>query len=49
MQKKRLVYLLLLLGVFLFGWWAREFFLIDSCLDRGGRWNGDAIACEGTR
>lgn len=28
------------------GLWARREFLIDRCLDAGGRWNQEAGACE---
>jgi hypothetical protein len=28
--------------------WARRALSIDSCLDRGGRWNDEVAACEGT-
>ena len=28
--------------------WCRGFISIDRCLDKGGRWNHDAGACEGT-
>jgi hypothetical protein len=27
--------------------WLRHELLIDSCLDRGGRWNSELSACEG--
>lgn len=27
--------------------WLRHELRVDSCLDRGGRWNAEASACEG--
>jgi hypothetical protein len=27
--------------------WAKRALSIDSCLDRGGRWNDEVAACEG--
>ena len=29
------------------GMWATRELSIDSCLDRGGRWNYEIAACEG--
>jgi hypothetical protein len=29
------------------GMWVKRALSIDSCLDRGGRWNVDVAACEG--
>ena len=30
----------------IFGYWLKGFLKIDSCLDRGGRWNYDTATCE---
>jgi hypothetical protein len=38
----------LLLGI-AGGFWFRHQMIIDSCLDRGGRWNYDTSGCEGAR
>lgn len=29
------------------GIWVKRELSIDSCLDRGGRWNDETAACEG--
>jgi hypothetical protein len=31
------------------GLWISHELTIDSCLDRGGRWNGELRSCEGAR
>ena len=35
-----------LLLVVIFGYWLKGFLEIDSCLDRGGRWNYETGTCE---
>ncbi len=39
-----------IITVFLLGYlflpWARNFLAVDSCLDRGGRWNEEINECE---
>jgi len=35
-----------LILVIIFGYWLKEFLEIDSCLDRGGRWNYETGTCE---
>ena len=45
-------YLLVALGILLFGfmhWFYYSWFLVDGCLDRGGRWDYEARRCEGAR
>ena len=49
MKRPFLVGFLVLLAVVLIaaGMWAKRELSIDSCLDRGGRWNYEVAACEG--
>jgi hypothetical protein len=37
---------MLALGLAL-GWWLREFWEVDGCLDAGGRWERRGGYCEG--
>jgi hypothetical protein len=49
MNKKLIIWLLIIGGIIalIFGTkWINRFFLIDSCIDRGGRWNYELNECE---
>ena len=49
MNKKLIIWLLIIGGIIalIFGTkWINRFFQIDSCLDRGGRWNYELNECE---
>lgn len=50
MNRKKLIILILGLFLILTGIWAYpkidEFFKVDSCLDKGGRWNYETKECE---
>jgi hypothetical protein len=39
--------LFLLACAFALGFWTKGFLIVDSCLDRGGRWNAETLSCEG--
>jgi hypothetical protein len=43
----RLLISFAIVGLAIFAFWLFEQVKIDSCLDRGGRWNYDGKACEG--
>lgn len=49
MKRPFLIGVLLLLAAVLIaaGIWIKREASIDSCLDRGGRWNYEVAACEG--
>jgi hypothetical protein len=48
---KNIVLVVLVFGALVYaGRWAYiQVIVIDSCLDRGGRWNYDVGACDGAR
>ena len=46
---RRGIFLLLAVGLVLFGFWFRHWMKIDSCFDRGGAWNFEAAICVGAR
>ncbi len=45
-KTRALGYVLLYLGVALAAAWVTREALIDRCLDSGGRWNAEALACQ---
>jgi hypothetical protein len=51
MNKKLFVIIISVLGISLISIygikWAKRFFQIDTCLDRGGKWNYELNKCEG--
>ena len=50
MQTKNFTFLkvlVILMIVILLTLWLRHEFRVDSCLDRGGRWNSVLSTCEG--
>jgi hypothetical protein len=47
MNRKTGIILVIIICVFVTaGFWLRNQFRIDSCLDQGGRWNYEAGECE---
>jgi hypothetical protein len=47
MKKREIAFIVVaLLAVVILCLWARQELRIDSCLDRGGRWNSVTSACE---
>jgi len=48
-MKRKLIVAAVVVGAVWFGWWAKGFLDIDSCLDAGGRWEYNGGYCEGAR
>lgn len=46
-KNKTLTIIIGLLTIFCLGIWLAREMRIDSCLDRGGRWNNEIAICEG--
>ena len=48
MKRSTVVKLVIAIAVFVaLVMWLRQELRIDSCLDRGGRWNSELLICEG--
>jgi hypothetical protein len=49
MKLKTALYIAAPLLIVVGGWWLNRFVDIDTCLDRGGRWDYDGSYCQNVR